>query len=234
MGSVARERFVPEGLAAIAYSDRAVPLARGRSLMPPAALGAADPGARPDAGREHARGRRGHGLFVRDPRRDGRQGRRRSNAIPRWPRPRAPTAVEAVEGPLEAGHQAGAPFDLILIDGAVEERFPKRSSPSCAMADGSPPASIENGVGRLAVGTRVGKALRPAHLRRRRGVRSCPASPACVRSLSDGGDEPASPLRFGAASPRPCSPGRRAPRRCAMPWSRPIAPTRRWPASARA
>ena len=39
MGSLARERFVSEGLAAIAYSDRAVPLARGRALMPPAGSG---------------------------------------------------------------------------------------------------------------------------------------------------------------------------------------------------
>src|SRR4029453_11340053 len=39
MGSVERERFVPEGARALAYFDRPLKLAKGRAMMPPAALG---------------------------------------------------------------------------------------------------------------------------------------------------------------------------------------------------
>src|SRR6478736_5758975 len=39
MGSVERESFVPEAARALAYFDRPVPLAGGRAMMPPAALG---------------------------------------------------------------------------------------------------------------------------------------------------------------------------------------------------
>ena len=39
MGSVERERFVPESARALAYFDRPLKLAKGRAMMPPAALG---------------------------------------------------------------------------------------------------------------------------------------------------------------------------------------------------
>src|SRR3982751_6684054 len=39
MGSVERERFVPEGVRSLAYVDRAIPLGDGRFLSAPAALG---------------------------------------------------------------------------------------------------------------------------------------------------------------------------------------------------
>ncbi len=39
MGEVARERFVPAERAALAYADATVPLANGRALNPPMALG---------------------------------------------------------------------------------------------------------------------------------------------------------------------------------------------------
>ena len=44
--------------------------------------------------------------------------------------------VNVVEGPLDGRPQGGAPYDLILIDGAVEH-LPRRSSTSSATADGS-------------------------------------------------------------------------------------------------
>ena len=39
MGEVARERFVPAERSALAYADATVPLADGRGLNPPMALG---------------------------------------------------------------------------------------------------------------------------------------------------------------------------------------------------
>jgi protein-L-isoaspartate(D-aspartate) O-methyltransferase len=67
--------------------------------------------------------------------------------------------VDADLGPLEAGQKAGVSFDFILIDGAVEEEVPEAII--AELRDGGRLATgvIENGVGRLAVGTRAGKAF---------------------------------------------------------------------------
>ena len=61
-------------------------------------------------------------------------------------------------GPLAAGHSAGAPYDFILIDGAVED------VPAAIVeqvADGGRIATgvVENGVTRLAVGRVIGGAV---------------------------------------------------------------------------
>ena len=53
MGEVPRERFVPRERRALAYADALVPLAPGRALNPPMALGRLLTEARPAAG-EHA------------------------------------------------------------------------------------------------------------------------------------------------------------------------------------
>ena len=63
--------------------------------------------------------------------------------------------VQPVEGPLAEGWRAGAPYDLILIDGAVE------FVPDAIVAqlgDGGrlAVALIEDGVTRLAIGRRAG------------------------------------------------------------------------------
>ena len=51
MGSVERERFVPEAARALAYFDRPLKLAEGRAMMPPAALGRLLSEAAPAAGK---------------------------------------------------------------------------------------------------------------------------------------------------------------------------------------
>ena len=158
MGSVERERFIPEGLAAIAYSDRAIPLARGRTLMPPAAIAQliqaldAEPGASvlvvgSGSGYSSAiLGAMGARVTALEP-------------DPDLAAMGSANGVEAAGGPLEDGHKAGTPFDLVLIDGAVDEEVPE--SIFSQLRDGGRLATgiIENGVGRLAVGTRAGKAF---------------------------------------------------------------------------
>ena len=156
MGSVERERFVPEGLAAIAYSDRAVPLARGRALMPPAALAqliqALDPA--PGARVLVVGAGTGYSSAIL-----GAMGARVSavESDPDLAGIARANGIDVVQGPLDAGHHAGVSFDLILIDGAVEEEVPEAIV--AQLRDGGRIATglIENGVGRLAVGTRAGK-----------------------------------------------------------------------------
>ena len=158
MGSIERERFVSEGLAAIAYSDRAVPLARGRALMPPAALAqliqALD--LRPGANTLLIGAGSGYSAAIL-----AAIGARVTaiECDPSLAQMARANGIEVAEGPLEAGHKAGAPFDLILIDGAVEGEVPE--SIHAQLRDGGRLATgvIENGVGRLAVGTRSGTAF---------------------------------------------------------------------------
>ncbi len=156
MGSVERERFVPEGLAAIAYSDRAVPLVRGRALMPPAALAqliqALDPA--PGARVLVVGAGTGYSSAIL-----GAMGARVSavESDPDLAGIARANGIDVVQGPLDAGHHAGVSFDLILIDGAVEEEVPEAIV--AQLRDGGRIATglIENGVSRLAVGTRAGK-----------------------------------------------------------------------------
>jgi protein-L-isoaspartate(D-aspartate) O-methyltransferase len=68
----------------------------------------------------------------------------------------AGTGVGLVEGPLASGWADGAPYDLILIDGAVEG-VPEALVGQ--LADGGRLATglLENGVTRLAIGRRAGE-----------------------------------------------------------------------------
>lgn len=119
MGEVPREQYVGEGARALAYVDRSVALGGDRFLMAPAALGQLltqlmpVPGERAlvvGAGSGYSAAVLAHiGLAV--------------TAVEENPeladRARA-LGLDVVQGPLAAGHQRGAPYDLILIDGAVE------------------------------------------------------------------------------------------------------------------
>jgi protein-L-isoaspartate(D-aspartate) O-methyltransferase len=68
----------------------------------------------------------------------------------------ADTGVTLVEGPLTAGHPAGAPYDLILVDGAVE--FVPQALIDQLKDEGKIATGIvENGVTRLALGRKAGQ-----------------------------------------------------------------------------
>ena len=61
-----------------------------------------------------------------------------------------------VEGPLTKGHAPGAPYDLILIDGAVEtvpQALIDQLKDEGKLATGI----VENGVTRLALGRKAGE-----------------------------------------------------------------------------
>ncbi|MCE7795115.1 protein-L-isoaspartate O-methyltransferase [Sphingobium sufflavum] len=155
--SVPREDYVPEERRAAAYIDRAVPLADGRALNPPlatarllveakvkagqtvlligaatgyaamllATLGATVTALESDAGL--AEGARARLSGVAD--------------------------VTIIEGPLEAGVSAAAPYDLLFIDGAVEN-VPEALSDQIKVGGRAVFARADQGVSRLCVGVR--------------------------------------------------------------------------------
>lgn len=158
MGSVPRERFVPEARGATAYADAAIPLAHGRAINPPMVLGKllneADP--RPGERVLVVGAGTGYAAAVLEKLvgpliaiEEDADSFAKAKAL-------LPKRVKLVEGPLTAGHQKGAPYDLILIDGAVEtvpDALVKQ------LADGGRLVSglVEDGVTRLAIGRRAGE-----------------------------------------------------------------------------
>jgi protein-L-isoaspartate(D-aspartate) O-methyltransferase len=136
MASVPREEFVPEPLRPLAYSDRPLDLGDGRSLMPPAALANLLTELEPRAG-ERA-------LVVGS-----------GNAYAARVLEALGLKADVADGPTSAG-KAG--YDLILVDGAVEEVPPALAG--LLAPDGRLGTAVaDGGVTRLAIGRVTGGAL---------------------------------------------------------------------------
>lgn len=161
VGKVARERFVPADRVASAYADVAVPLGGGRELNPPMATARLLSDAGP----------RGHERALVVGAATGYSAAllaelvRSVVAVEEDPSlvaaardALAGTGVELVQGPLTEGHRAGAPYDLILIDGAVEE-VPQALIDQLADGGGLATAIVDRGVTRLAFGRKSGGAF---------------------------------------------------------------------------
>ncbi|CAA9495367.1 MAG: Protein-L-isoaspartate O-methyltransferase [uncultured Sphingomonadaceae bacterium] len=159
MAAVPRERFVPPHLATLAYIDRPLPLGGGRGLSPPVAVGRllTEAEIEPDdrvlvVG--HAGGYSAallarlaaYVVALEEEPALAEIGRRTladlANVLP-------------VEGPLAAGHPAGAPYDVILIDGAVEA-IPDALVEQLRDGGRLAAAVNEDGVTRLVIGRRAG------------------------------------------------------------------------------
>lgn len=162
MDAVPREGFVPGDRAALAYVDTPVPLGGGRALNPPMVtgrllseaelmsdesvllVGAATGYSAAVLAKLAARV-----IAVESDAALAAQARKALAGV---------ANVELVEGALEKGYPAGAPYDLILIDGAVEEipeSLTAQLSPDGRIATGI----VDNGVTRLAIGRRAGGSL---------------------------------------------------------------------------
>lgn len=161
MGRVPRERFVPEERCALAYADAQVPLAPGRALNPPMALGRMLAEARL-RGSERALvvgAGTGYSAAVLAElvasvvaleeddtlAADGRQALKGSQ-------------VTLAKGPLAKGWPKSAPYDFILIDGAVEQ-VPQALIDQLADGGQMALAVVDRGVSRLAIGRSVGGAF---------------------------------------------------------------------------
>jgi protein-L-isoaspartate(D-aspartate) O-methyltransferase len=123
MGAVPRERFVPSDRVAMAYADTLVPLGKGRELNSPMSLGRmlTEAAPQPEDRALVIGAATGYPAAVLAQlvssvvavEEDPALAASAQGAL-------AGTSVKLVEGPLTKGYKAGAPYDLILIDGAVE------------------------------------------------------------------------------------------------------------------
>jgi protein-L-isoaspartate(D-aspartate) O-methyltransferase len=159
MDAVPRELFVPEERNALAYADTMVPLGGGRALNPPMTIGrllteaAPRPGDRAlvvgaATGYSAAVLARLVGSVVALEEDKALAARARAAL--------AGSAIVVIEGVLAKGYAKGAPYDLILIDGAVE------FVPDALIAqlrDGARLAAaiLDEGVARIATGRKAGE-----------------------------------------------------------------------------
>ena len=161
MSEVPRERFVPAERCALAYADALVPLGGGRCLNPPMALGRMLTEARL-RGHEKALvigAATGYSAAVLARLAASVVAVEEDRELAAFARKAlSGTGVELVEGPLREGHAAGAPYDFILIDGAVEHVPPLIVD---QIADGGEfaLALLDEGVTRLCVGRVVAGAF---------------------------------------------------------------------------
>lgn len=158
MAVVPRERFVPADRRALAYMDRPVALGGGRALNLPEATGLLLTAAaiRPvdrvllvgaATGYTAALLERLAGSVVALEQ-DAELLAAAREAL-------ADSAVELVEGPLDQGWSAGAPYDLILVDGLVEQ-VPETLVAQLVEGGRLAGAVLNNGASRLALGFKSG------------------------------------------------------------------------------
>ena len=155
--SVPREQFVPAERRDAAYIDRAVPLGAGRSLNPALATARFLVEGQVAAGQSvllvgaatgyAAAVLAAMGAIVTALESDAAlAARARENLAD-------VAGVTIVEGPLEAGVPAGAPYDLLFVDGAVEA-LPPSLTDQLKVGGRAVFARLDQGVSRLCVGVR--------------------------------------------------------------------------------
>ena len=126
MRHLPRERFLPADRDALAYADEDVPLGHGRFLMEPMVLARLLQIAEPREGESAlvVGAGTGYGAAVLSqcgPRVTAVEENRGLLALARDALGAEAPSVTLVEGPLAAGWATGAPYDIILIEGAVRE-----------------------------------------------------------------------------------------------------------------
>lgn len=154
MSRIERERFVPEAARPLAYIDRSVPLGHGRFLSPAAALGLLLTQLAPARGERALVVGAGSGYSAAVLAEMGLE----VVALEESPDLAAQAremGIAIVEGPLEAGWKRRAPYDLILIDGAVE-LVPDALIGQLEEGGRLGAALVDRGVARLIVGRKGG------------------------------------------------------------------------------
>lgn len=123
MAQVAREEFLPESQRPFAYRDRSLPLGNGRAQNPPLATGLLLTEARIEAGEKVLIVGAAGGYAAALAARVGADvtAVEEDADLVALARSALGEGVTLVEGPLTGGAPAGAPYDLLLIDGAVEQ-----------------------------------------------------------------------------------------------------------------
>lgn len=158
MARVPREVFTPEGLRPVAYRDGTLDLGQGRAINLPMATGRLLTEAYLEAGDRvlligAATGYTAALLteIVAGVVAVEEQAELAAAACTALS---GEAKVEIVEAPLTAGHPAGAPYDVLIIDGAVEE-LPAALVEQVKVGGRIVTGLVENGVTRLASGRRT-------------------------------------------------------------------------------
>jgi len=154
MATIAREQFLPEAIRPLAYADRAMALGDGRFLTPPATLGKLLTEMDPQAGQRALVIGAGSGYSSAVLASIGLDVVALESAPALAARARD-LGVDTVEGPLEAGWPAAAPYEMILIDGAIET-IPEAVIGQLNDGGQLGAALIDRGVTRLIVGRKAG------------------------------------------------------------------------------
>jgi protein-L-isoaspartate(D-aspartate) O-methyltransferase len=157
MASVERERFVPESAKALAYFDRPLPLTKDRAMMPPAALGRLLSELAPRAGERALVVGSGTGYSAALLQAIGLEAvaLESDEALAASARE---AGIETVSGALADGWKGSAPYDIILLDGAVEE-IPATLIKQLSAGGRLAGAIVDRGVTRLVVGRAAGGSL---------------------------------------------------------------------------
>ena len=150
MARIERERFAPESARALAYFDRPLTVGQGRSMMPPAALGRLLTEAAPTAGQRALVVGSGTGYSAAVLTEIGLKVVA-LEADATLAAAADAAGIATIVGELAKGWVKDAPYDLILIDGAVEEipdALVKQLAPHGVLAG----AIVDRGVTRLVIG----------------------------------------------------------------------------------
>ncbi|QIK78013.1 protein-L-isoaspartate O-methyltransferase [Sphingomonas piscis] len=157
MGRVPRERFVPAEVQPIAYIDRALPLGHGRFLSACSVHGQLLTQIAPQAGEKALVVGAGTGYAAALLADIGLQVTALEQEADLLAIGQA-ESVAIVQGDLEAGYPATGPYDVILIDGAVDY-IPDAITDQLAPGGRLGTALSERGVTRLIVGRKAGGAF---------------------------------------------------------------------------
>ncbi len=157
MDNVPRERFVPEDNRPLAYADRSLAIGGGRFIAAPAVLGQLLTQMAPKKGERALVIGAGTGYSA------AVLGAIGCDVValecsPALAGRARELGIRIVEGPLESGHKAGAPYDLILFDGAVEY-LPEPIIAQLADGGRLGAALADGRITRLIVGQKVGEAF---------------------------------------------------------------------------
>lgn len=158
MASVPRERFVPAERRGSAYADRPIPLGGARALNAPVITGRllTELRLRPSDRALLVGAATGYAAALLTHLLADLVALEEEEALIAIARVELEgSGVVLVQGPLADGHAAGAPYDVIMIDGAVD-RVP--DALIAQLEDGGRLATglLDGGVGRLVVGRRAG------------------------------------------------------------------------------
>jgi len=157
MGRIERERFLPNHTRPLAYVDRGVAIGDGRFLAAPAVLGQLLTQMAPERGQKALVVGAGTGYSSAVLAAIGPDvvAVETSAALAAAAREQD---VEVLEGPLEAGYVSAAPYDQILIDGAVDF-IPQPIIDQLADGGRLGTAIVDRGITRLVIGRKAGGAF---------------------------------------------------------------------------